>query len=803
MVINVRHAGCCMIVFLLLLGCGENAQQPTANAQSIKSQNPNGRNDAWGYAGYGGGGAMFYPAVSPFDPGFAFVACDMTGSFVTYDGGTSWRMFNLRGPVHFFTFDPSDPNTVYANSVALFKSTDKGKTWGVLYPAASDITAVISKGDHASEVIVTKDSTNRRVQAFAVDPADSKKLYAVISIDQKTAFYSSPDGGNNWNKETDMTVGAGNIFVVPSSNPNNRTIYIATPAGILVKENAVWKMNPTPAGVKKLTTYTGGYDSAQQKFIVYAVSGLSYFNHDGDQSGIYFTADGGKTWENRQEGLIKQQSRGAGMPEWRTIATSALHPATVYVSYNGFVKGDTTCIGVAKSEDYGKTWLLSWKDGLTKNGNVASENFSDGWLNERFGPTWGENPFSIGVSPVDPDVCYATDFGRTIKSEDGGKTWKEAYTRKEASGWTSRGLEVTTSYGVETDPFDSNHVFICNTDVGLMESTDGAHSWKSATLNNGVPREWINSTYWMAFDPEVKGRAWAAMSANHDLPRPKMWRRTGVANYKGGILITEDAGKSWTPVSSAVGQAAFTHVLIDPSSKKESRTVYACAFGKGVYKSVDGGKTWQQKNKGLEGREPFAWRLVRREHDGTLFLVVSRRSEKGEIGSDGDGAVYRSADGGESWSKMILPAGTNAPTSIITDPETPQRLLLSAWGKVKEGKFSEDTGGGIFISEDDGKTWKQVMHKDQHVHDITFDRRSKTYYACGFNSSAYRSADKGVTWQRLKGYNFKWGKRVEPDPVHPGKVYIVTFGGGIWYGPEGGDENAVEDIITPVLSYNK
>ncbi len=101
-----------------------------------------------------------------------------------------------------------------------------------------------------------------------------------------------------------------------------------------------------------------------------------------------------------------------------------------------------------------------------------------------------------------------------------------------------------------------------------MESTDGARSWKSATLNNGIPREWINSTYWLAFDPEVKGKAWAVMSTNHDLPRPKMWRKTGVANYKGGILATEDAGKTWTPISTAIGQAAFTHILIDPSSKK-------------------------------------------------------------------------------------------------------------------------------------------------------------------------------------------------------------------------------------------
>jgi photosystem II stability/assembly factor-like uncharacterized protein len=785
---------------VILTGCtGE--QQHNATGQTNFSKNPNGRNDAWGYAGYGGGGAMFYPAVSPFNPEFAFVACDMTGSFVTYNGGGSWRMFNLRGPVHYFVFDPSDSNTVYAKSIALFKSSDRGNTWSVFYPAAADITAVISKGDHANEIIVTKDSTAREVQAFAVDPSDSKKLYAVISIEQKTGFYTSADGGDTWVKETAIDSPARNIFIIPSSPPNDRSIYIAAAGGILAREKGKWTMHPPPEGVKKITTYAGGYDSDLKKYVIYAITGQSYFNPDGDQSGIYFTADGGNTWENRQEGLVKQQSAGAPAPEWRTIATSAGHPAIVYVSYNNFRQGDTACIGVAKSEDYGKTWSLVWKDRLFDGASKVSGNFTGGWLNERFGPTWGENPFSIGVSPVDPNICYATDFGRTIRSDDGGRTWEQVYTRREKEGWVSRGLEVTTSYYIATDPFDSNHVFICNTDVGLMESTDGARSWKSATQNNGVPREWINSTYWLVFDPGIKGKVWAVMSANHDLPRPKMWRKNGVAGYKGGILESDDGGRTWSPVSAGIGEAAFTHILIDTTSEKASRTLYACAFGKGVYKSVDGGKTWQQKNKGIEGKEPFAWRLTRRASDAVLFLVVSRRTEKGETGTDGDGALYRSADGGESWTKMILPEGTNAPTSIVTDAGSSQRLILSAWGRLNTGKFSPDTGGGIFVSDDDGKTWQQAMQKDQHIHDISVDRRNNTYYACGFNSSAYRSADNGKTWQRLKGYNFKWGKRVEPDPVHPGKVYIITFGGGVWYGPAEGDDNAVEDIVTPVLSY--
>ncbi len=481
----------------------------------------------------------------------------------------------------------------------------------------------------------------------------------------------------------------------------------------------------------------------------------------------------------------------------------AFDPEVVYLSYNGLkVHNDTTCIGVAKSEDFGKTWKLAWKDRLTKGGDLYSGNYKKGWIDERFGPTWGENPFSMAVSPVNPDICYTTDFGRTIKTSDGGRTWEQVYTKKkEGAGWISRGLDVTTGYSIVFDPFDIKHVFIANTDIGLMESKDGGESWMSATMNNGIPRNWINSTYWLAFDPEVKGRAWAAMSDVHDLPRPKMWRRNGIAGYEGGILVTEDGGKSWQPVSKDIGEAAMTHVLVDPSSNKETRTLYACAFGKGVYKSVDGGKTWKQKNNGIDGKEPFAWRIVKNDKNRRLFLIVSRRREDGSIGNEQDGAIYISDDGAESWVKMSLPAGTNGPTSLVIDPANTDRLLLSAWGRSTMGQFSPDTGGGIFLSKDNGKTWKQVLEKDQHIHEITFDTRNNTYYACGFNGSAYRSDDQGETWIRLKGYNFKWGKRVDPDPRDPEKIFIITFGGGVWYGPAKGDENAAEDIVTPILVY--
>ena len=84
-------------------------------------------------------------------------------------------------------------------------------------------------------------------------------------------------------------------------------------------------------------------------------------------------------------------------------------------------------------------------------------------------------------------------------------------------------------------------MFISYTDIGLWASDTAGASWYSAT-RNGVPRQWVNTTYWMEFDPTVRGRMWAVMSGTHDLPRPKMWRRASPDSYTGGVVRSDDGG---------------------------------------------------------------------------------------------------------------------------------------------------------------------------------------------------------------------------------------------------------------------
>ena len=398
------------------------------------------------------------------------------------------------------------------------------------------------------------------------------------------------------------------------------------------------------------------------------------------------------------------------------------------------------------------------------------------------------------MAPGDPDVAYATDLFRAYRTTDGGKTWAQVNSEPRGNDrWTTRGLDVTTTYGIQFDPHDPQRVFIPYTDIGLFRSEDGGETWTGSST--GIPTRWRNTTYWLAFDPEVKDLMWGGFSGTHDLPRPKMWRRTDPARFRGGVGVSTDGGRHWTVSNQGMEESAITHVLLDPRSPKGSRTLYAAAFGRGVYKSTDNGRTWALKNAGLAPdprNQPFAWRLTLAP-DGALYLVVARRSERGKIGDRDDGALYRSTDGAEHWQALPLPAGTNGPNGLTVDPEDPKRLYLSAWGVTRP---DGDTGGGIFLSTDAGATWRPVFTEAQHVYDVTIDPRDpKRMYAGGFDQAAFRSVDRGETWTRIRGYNFKWGQRVIPDPKDASKVYVTTFGGSVWHGPAAGDPAATEDVV--------
>jgi photosystem II stability/assembly factor-like uncharacterized protein len=687
--------------------------------------------ERWRIIGPGGGGSLFHPTVSPHDHRTALVACDMTGAYITHDGGATWRIFNLGEPVQFFVFDPLDANAIYANAGAggVFRSGDAGATWQRYFPR--DVQSITRGDDHAAGLLHTTGQPSGEATAMAIDPADSRAHYLAVG----SALWTSNDRGATWLKAADLPGRVRRIWIDPRSLRGDRTLYAAGPDALYIRRQGLWRTSQLPG---PLTNISGALP------VFYAtVAGK-----------IYVSTDGGVTW--RDSPLPGYEGKATA------IAASATHPEIAYVSYSGLRAPLRATWGVAKTTDSGRHWEPVYHD------------VHDAWLSDRFGAGWAGNPIGLGVAPDDADLVYATDSGRVLRTTDGGKTWNQAYSNRTPDGnWTTNGIDVTTCYGVHFDPFDARHMFISYTDIGLWSSDTGGAGWYSAT-RQGVPHQWENTAYWMEFDPAVRGRMWAVMSGTHDLPRPKMWQRARPESYTGGVARSDDGGRSWRVQNNGMPETAATHILRDPAG-----TLYVTGFGRGVFKSTDGGEHWSLRNAGIAGSQPFAWRMVR-DSTGALYLIVARRSDDGGFGNAGDGALYRSTDGAEHWSGVPLPAGVNGPNGLAIDPRDPTRLYLAAWGRsTREGMAD----GGIYLSVNRGAKWRRVLDRDQHIYDVTIDPTdSRVLYATGFESAAWRSADRGLTWRRIPGFDFKWAHRVTVDPLDRARIYITTYGGSVWHG---------------------
>ena len=755
----------------------------------------------WRVLGPGGGGGQFLPTINPQDSNHVFVRCDMTGAYVTLDGGGSWRMFNLRTVVRDFEFDPQQPNTVYAANTGLYRSEDRGRHWRLICPDPENVLAERMIGDHANQRFETADGMpGASIDKIRVDPENSDHLYLGLAaphyfsnaeglqyLKNSARILVSTDRGAAWRNLTGLK-GRSVLAIFPGTwhgKPDEVTV-ITEQACVRFSEKT-GEVKEFSLPVERVVFADGGRDS--QGSVLYILADMEA-EGESVTGGIYRSRDTGKSWEQVNRGLLDDWTRTGKLPEFRTMAVCEGHPEVAYLSCSSYPAGLENTVrrqfGIFKTEDAGKNWSWSYQ---ADNDSVITRNHHGSWMKRNYGPEWGEYPLSMGVSPTNPDICYATDFGCTYRTLDGGGFWEQVYSKDLPDGSvTSRGLDVTTCYGVHFDPFDKDHFFISYTDIGLFHTFNGGRSWHHSI--EGVTRDWRNTCYWLVFDPQVQGRVWSVWGSGHDLPRPKMFRSGNFARYVGGIAATDDGGRSWRAGNTGMPpNTVCTHVLLDKNSPVDSRTLYVCGFGKGVFKSTDSGQTWKLCNNGL-GKNLNAWRMVLLP-DGTLFLLVARGLENRQVV---DGALYRSTDQAATWQVSPLPQGVNAPNDLVFDPEQPRRMYLSCWPWTDRKNMMEHCGG-LLRTEDGGMTWKQIFDEEAHVYAAALDPENpSTIYINTFDSAAFRSDDRGANWYRLEGYNFKWGHRPVVDPHNPGMLYLTTFGGSVFHGPAGGVPGAFEDI---------
>ena len=172
------------LAFTLLTGC----QNATINSKPFSDTL------AWQKLGPGGGGSTFIPTFSYQSPDHFLVRCDMTGSYLTKDGGDSYQQINFANGANAFAYAPGDSNTIYIGSAALNRSVDGGKTWSQIYPKQNEIKATTFEGDHANYSIQTIESSlyeSGAIDHIRVDPVSAQSIY----FSTGNIFYYSYDKG--------------------------------------------------------------------------------------------------------------------------------------------------------------------------------------------------------------------------------------------------------------------------------------------------------------------------------------------------------------------------------------------------------------------------------------------------------------------------------------------------------------------------------------------------------------------------------------------------------------------------------
>ena len=196
---------------------------------------PAARFNSWKTIGPGGAGGMFLPTISPHDPRIVIEICDMTGSYISLDGGESWRMFNLGGVTSAVAFDPTTPGVIYVGGAALWRSQDNGKSWSMIFPDPRKGTEDRMLDDHAGPTIFTGDPVfpkGNYARSILVDPNDSNRLYVAFTgrlpVDSRhamqdtTALFTSANRGETWSRIKEFPAEMVHLlYVLPGSRDLN------------------------------------------------------------------------------------------------------------------------------------------------------------------------------------------------------------------------------------------------------------------------------------------------------------------------------------------------------------------------------------------------------------------------------------------------------------------------------------------------------------------------------------------------------------------------------------------------------
>ena len=322
---------------------------------------------------------------------------------------------------------------------------------------------------------------------------------------------------------------------------------------------------------------------------------------------------------------------------------------------------------------------------------------------------------------------------------------------------------------------------------------------------------YFNSVKWRMIGPHRGGRTVGAVG----VPQQPNVFYIGVSN--GGVWKTTDYGRTWNPIFDDQPTGSIGDIVVAPSNPNviyvgsgEGLQRPDLSVGNGMYKSLDAGKTWS--HLGLENVQQIGGLAIDPKNENRVFVAALGHP----YGPNPERGVYRTIDGGKTWKNVLFKDENTGAVQVIIDPKNSDIIYADMWA-ARQGPWENGAWNGkesgLYKSTDGGETWnkltKGLPSTEQGLGRIGFcispsdPNRLYATVDAGKFGGLYRSDDAGESWASMTGDERIWGRggdfaAVTVDPNNADIVYsadVVVWksvdGGKTWSafrGAPGGDD---------------
>jgi photosystem II stability/assembly factor-like uncharacterized protein len=636
-----------------------------------------------------------------------------SGTIAGYDpagAGSPWYSIgprNVNGRVKALAVHPTDPNTLYAGAAAggVWKSVDGGQTWDSLWDtqdslalgaigiaASNPQTVYAGTGEWtpgfgasypgAGVYVSTNGGATwslrnsclcRRIGKLVVDPGNSQRVW----ICGDAGLERTDDGGTTWTRLRTDTVT--DIVLDPT---NASTVFIAVAGGGAYKSTdggntfGVLAGSPTGAGVMFPQLAIGVNGAHGHDFVVLKSGGTIMTSTNGGTTfttvstghGGYFGWCDVIACAPDDEtilfyGGVALERSTTGGNSWSTMSVHADQHVAVFTPSNSSIVYFANDGGVWRSDDKGATVRK------VSNGLVITQLYDIGF--------WSPLSNVVGGGAQDNATNYTTS----------GLTWRPVWTND--GGW------------FVIDPTDPRTMYAEGQYAYVAKSTDGGATWNTVTggITGSSPWEGI-----LTMDPNDHLRLYYGTDRV--------------------LRTTDGCATPWASVSQVLS-GEVSSIAVAPS---DSNRVYVGTTAGHVYRSDDGGNSspWADKSTGLPSRGVGSiW--VDPGNANTVLISVGGLLSTGFPGPGSAQSVYRSTDGGTTWTNVSGDLPVITANAAVGDPSSATTFYLA-------------TDGGVYRTTNGGTNWLPFDNgiPNVPVSDLALDWSRKMLYAGTFGRGAYR-----------------------------------------------------------------